>query len=35
MALRGLVAVVLLTDPGSVIRSCYISDLSLTFRNDL
>ncbi len=24
-----------LTDPGSAIRSCYISDLSLSFRNAL
>ncbi len=28
MALRALVAVASLTDPGSVIRSSYISDLS-------
>ncbi len=34
MALR-LVAVASLTDLGSVIRSCYISDLSLSFRNAL
>ncbi len=33
MALRALVVVASLTDPGSVILSCYISDLSLTFRN--
>ncbi len=33
MALRALVAS--LTDPGSVIRSSYISDLSLSFRNAL
>ncbi len=35
MALRALVAVASLTDPGSVIHSYYISDLSLTFRNAL
>ncbi len=35
MALRALVAVASLTDPGSVILSCYISDLNLTFRNAL
>ncbi len=33
MALRALVAS--LTDPGSVICSSYISDLSLSFRNAL
>ncbi len=32
MALQALVAVASLTDPGSVIRSSYISDLSLSFR---
>ncbi len=32
MALRGLVSVGSLTDPGSVIRSSYISDLSSSFR---
>ncbi len=32
MALRALVSVASLTDPGSVIRSCYISDLSSSFR---
>ncbi len=35
MALRALVAVASLTDPGSVILSCYFSDLSLNFRNAL
>ncbi len=35
MALRALVSVASLTDPGSAIRSCYISDLSLSFRNAL
>ncbi len=35
MALRGLVVVASLTDPGSAIRSSYISDLSLSFRNAL
>ncbi len=35
MALRALVVVASLTDPGSVIRSSYISDLSSSFRNAL
>ncbi len=35
MVLRGLVMVASLTDPGSAIRSCYSSDLSLSFRNAL
>ncbi len=35
MALRSLVAVASLTDPGSAILSCNISDLNLTFRNAL
>ncbi len=32
MALQALVSVASLTDPGSVIRSSYISDLNLSFR---
>ncbi len=35
MALRALVTVASLTDPGSAIRSCYVSDLCLSFRNAL
>ncbi len=35
MALRALVTVESLTDPGSAIRSCYVSDLCLSFRNAL
>ncbi len=35
MALQALVMMASLTDPGSAIRSGYISDLCLSFRNAL